>query len=609
MAEDPLAPAAPRPDDDDNNNDESHRRRREEELEELLLQQEEEELNEDVHSPTHDNIDDDDNADPLQENPPPPLQPPGEFRQPALQPLKRWSYPQISFAIALWSLWYALRTRRQQWYLAIVFLNSSRWACAVWGNACLAMAVTLFETTVRWFLQGLRLAEAEGLQDFFRWNVTETCIALTMFRHELNVFVALQFLGVIMLKCLHHVAKLRGQHYRQQDGVESLYGGMLATVPIPHMRLCALLVVLQFADLVALQYSVSRIVKTGPSVQILLALEAAIMLVSAWSGLLHWNLHVMDGTLHHLHEQAQIQMLHVWNEYKATLNFAVELQAQAIQFLAYTIFFGIVLTYYGLPINLIREVYMSFQQLKERLMSFMKYRRLMLQLNEFPDVSEEQLEEAGDICIICRDPMRTSNCKALPSCGHIFHKSCLREWLVQQQSCPTCRSDILSGAAAARRAEAAAEVNPADPPPDVEERENVDQVLLDEGQQDRVRPRDEPHADTEAVDEPKTNTYPVSHADEQDSNSTTRASPSTHGATAVQDHAFPALYDVVSLTGASVYSTVDEDQVVRIVPRNVIVLATERSEGKEKSLMLRIPDGWIRLEHVVLLAEVPREFL
>jgi hypothetical protein len=33
-------------------------------------------------------------------------------------------------------------------------------------------------------------------------------------------------------------------------------------------------------------------------------------------------------------------------------------------------------------------------------------------------------------------------CKKLPICGHIFHKHCLREWLVQQQSCPTCRSDI-----------------------------------------------------------------------------------------------------------------------------------------------------------------------
>ena len=34
-------------------------------------------------------------------------------------------------------------------------------------------------------------------------------------------------------------------------------------------------------------------------------------------------------------------------------------------------------------------------------------------------------------------------------CGHAFHKHCLREWLVQQHSCPTCRSDIRANEARA----------------------------------------------------------------------------------------------------------------------------------------------------------------
>ena len=32
--------------------------------------------------------------------------------------------------------------------------------------------------------------------------------------------------------------------------------------------------------------------------------------------------------------------------------------------------------------------------------------------------------------------------KKLP-CGHIFHLECLRSWLLRQQTCPTCRIDIL----------------------------------------------------------------------------------------------------------------------------------------------------------------------
>ena len=35
-----------------------------------------------------------------------------------------------------------------------------------------------------------------------------------------------------------------------------------------------------------------------------------------------------------------------------------------------------------------------------------------------------------------------NNSKKLP-CGHIFHTSCLRSWFQRQQTCPTCRLNIL----------------------------------------------------------------------------------------------------------------------------------------------------------------------
>jgi len=33
--------------------------------------------------------------------------------------------------------------------------------------------------------------------------------------------------------------------------------------------------------------------------------------------------------------------------------------------------------------------------------------------------------------------------KKLP-CGHMFHSACLRSWFQRMQTCPTCRSDILT---------------------------------------------------------------------------------------------------------------------------------------------------------------------
>ena len=35
-----------------------------------------------------------------------------------------------------------------------------------------------------------------------------------------------------------------------------------------------------------------------------------------------------------------------------------------------------------------------------------------------------------------------NHAKKLP-CGHIFHTTCLRSWFQRQQTCPTCRLNIL----------------------------------------------------------------------------------------------------------------------------------------------------------------------
>ena len=109
-----------------------------------------------------------------------------------------------------------------------------------------------------------------------------------------------------------------------------------------------------------------------------------------------------------------------------------------------------------MPINLFREVYMSLARLMERLTAFLKYRQLMASMNRFRNATDVELDEAGRTCIICRDEMTVHDCKRLPVCSHFFHKSCLRDWLVQQQSCPTCRSDISAMEAQERARNAAA---------------------------------------------------------------------------------------------------------------------------------------------------------
>lgn len=73
----------------------------------------------------------------------------------------------------------------------------------------------------------------------------------------------------------------------------------------------------------------------------------------------------------------------------------------------------------------------------------------------YPNATAEELAAGDNVCIICREEMVAGNCKKLP-CNHIFHASCLRSWFQRQQTCPTCRMDVLRPPAPATPAPAPA---------------------------------------------------------------------------------------------------------------------------------------------------------
>ncbi|KAM8775316.1 E3 ubiquitin-protein ligase AMFR [Rhynchonycteris naso] len=57
----------------------------------------------------------------------------------------------------------------------------------------------------------------------------------------------------------------------------------------------------------------------------------------------------------------------------------------------------------------------------------------------FAVATPEELAVNNDDCAICWDSMQAA--RKLP-CGHLFHNSCLRSWLEQDTSCPTCRMSL-----------------------------------------------------------------------------------------------------------------------------------------------------------------------
>ena len=171
-------------------------------------------------------------------------------------------------------------------------------------------------------------------------------------------------------------------------------------------------------------------------------------------------------------------------------------------------------------------------------------------------------------------------------CNHLFHKSCLREWLVQQQSCPTCRSDIASmqaqeaaaAAAAGRREQPQEEADdeeevepvmerPSPPPPQEPEQPQEIPVVPRDAARREVAPA--PLPTPALVDEPPA-----------------IASTSVEQDKPARSHEVLRLFQVS--TRAGVWFRPGQGAPLRYISTGVVVVVT----GEEDS-WLKIPDGWI----------------
>lgn len=109
-------------------------------------------------------------------------------------------YAPLSFLAAFLLIFHTMRTR-QQFYLTVIYLQSSKLSYIILGNAIIALGVTTFSFVTKLFLEGgLRVNERDAIGEHIRWDVTETCLALTIFRSEMDVGTAIMFLGLVIMK-------------------------------------------------------------------------------------------------------------------------------------------------------------------------------------------------------------------------------------------------------------------------------------------------------------------------------------------------------------------------------------------------------------------------
>lgn len=309
---------------------------------------------------------------------------------------------------------------KNQFYPTVVYLTKSSPSMAVLYIQAFVLVFLLGKFMGKVFFGQLRAAEMEHLLERSWYAVTETCLAFTVFRDDFSPrFVAL-FTLLLFLKCFHWLAEDRVDFMERSPNISWLF----------HFRILALMLLLGVLDVLFVSHAYHSLVTRGASVQLVFGFEYAILMTMILTVFIKYVLHSVD-----------LQSENPWDN-KAVYMLYTELLTGFIKVLLYMAFMTIMVKVHTFPLFAIRPMYLAMRQFKKAVTDAIMSRRAIRNMNTlYPDATPEELQAMDNVCIICREEMVTG-AKRLP-CNHIFHTSCLRSWFQRQQTCPTCRMDVL----------------------------------------------------------------------------------------------------------------------------------------------------------------------
>lgn len=342
------------------------------------------------------------------------------------------------------------------------------------------------------------LTRLQRLYDRMWFFVTESLLAFTIFRDEIDIPLAVMFCFLLFVKSFHWLLS---------DRIEWVFAPPMTTVsrshphqmnqmPYPgpttlfHIRISGLFFLLWVTNIVMLAFAAESILTNGVGVIILFASEVSILKHVSHSATKF--LPVLDS--HGQSDQFKSQIYPFYHRIpprcvprrgectsmggqkhvdflRRSDHWYVSMPLPGGRYLTrtedflklstYLGFFAVIVTFYGVPLNVVRDVYVTARSFITRLRDLMRYRTATRNMDErYPNATQEEMSAMSDhTCIICREemvlpdpatrdqanppgttaPVRDGpnmTPKKLP-CGHIFHFHCLRSWLERQQSCPT----------------------------------------------------------------------------------------------------------------------------------------------------------------------------
>ncbi|TID14363.1 hypothetical protein E6O75_ATG09442 [Venturia nashicola] len=412
-------------------------------------------------------------------------------------PARLTAYVAGSLALAAGVISYAA-FERPNFYSAAVYLSQSNACLMILCNLALVVAGT-FMYALQNFLYGpLRPNEVEQLWERGWFAVMEWIFAMSTFRDEFGMWFLVMFSSLFTGKIWGWIAEGRVEQLDQQDpGRVSLF----------HPKLVASLVIYLGFAVEMFLYSLDIVMyEARPGITVMFVFEFAILWICAISTCLRYGIWVYEHWIWKKQKiatiearKAEIRQMHQaaataaaaatangetapdapalpneneidedeievdgWESKKKWI-FALDIFTDFFKLLAYLAFFTILTVFYGIPIYIIRDLYMTMRSFTKRITDYYKYQAATRDMHtRYPDATAEDLASDG-VCIVCREDMKpwagnipaggevppntTTNERQRPKklpCGHILHFSCLQSWMERQQACPICRRSVFA---------------------------------------------------------------------------------------------------------------------------------------------------------------------
>ncbi|KEF59527.1 uncharacterized protein A1O9_04371 [Exophiala aquamarina CBS 119918] len=431
----------------------------------------------------------------------------------------RWTvYAGVSSALAAGVILKAL-AQRPNFYSAAVYLSQSSANLMILTNLLFVIACSFLLGLQKLLYGNLRPIEVEQLYEKAWFAVTETCLAMTVFRGEIGLTFLAMFFALLTGKVWGWIGEGRVEVLEQQPPQNPR---------LFHTRLALSLGLSVAFDLTMLEHVVKQVLRMArPDMMVMFGFEFAVLSITSISTAMRYAINLVEigivreqkkqrideikkermqtavtqyqealargtnadnpsGALNEspapaptptatqrtleqtiqdaLNEGVDENEIEVegWED-KGRYIFYLDLATDFFKLVIYLAFFFILLIFYGLPIHILRDVFLTMRSFLKRISDFMKYRTATRDMNErYPDATADDIGRE-DVCIICREEMRPyqppvveegqqpprpnpvaerMRPKKLP-CGHVLHFSCLRSWLERQQICPTCRANVV----------------------------------------------------------------------------------------------------------------------------------------------------------------------